>query len=90
MLALVHGDTLQCPHCHSTDREHFALERKVKWREPIREMFQDGNLLVLIAECDQTTVDMSGSGPDQLFCFVCGNRSDIDVTTVVHHEDPKV
>lgn len=89
MFALVRGDTLQCPHCHSTDRANFALERMVKWREPIREMFQDQGLLVLIADCDQTTVDMSGTGPDQLYCNFCGERSDIDVTARVHHEDPK-
>jgi hypothetical protein len=90
MFAIVSGETLQCPHCSTTDREHFALERKVLWREPIREMFEDKGLLVLIADCHNSLVDMSGSGPDQLHCESCGNRSDIDVTALVHHEDRKV
>jgi hypothetical protein len=33
---------------------------------------------------------MAGSGPDCLYCANCGNRSDLDVTTLVHHSDPKV
>jgi hypothetical protein len=90
MFAIVSGETLQCPHCLSTDSDHFAVERRVLWHEPILEMFEDKGLLVLIADCDNTLVDMAGSGPDCLYCANCGNRSDIDVTTLVHHSDPKV
>jgi hypothetical protein len=31
-------------------------------------MFEDNGLLVLIADCDNTLVDMAGSGPDRLYC----------------------
>lgn len=90
MFARIVGDHIQCPHCHCTNPEHLSLERKVNWREPIREQFRDKGLLVLIAECDKPLVDMAHSGPDRLYCANCGNRSDIDVSMLVHHEDPKV
>ncbi len=89
MLATIVGDSIQCPHCQNADLEHLSLERKVSWREPIRQQFRDKGFLVLIAECDQPIVDMAHSGLDQLYCLDCGKRSDIDVTTHVHHEDPK-
>jgi DNA-directed RNA polymerase subunit RPC12/RpoP len=89
MLAEVIGDSIRCPHCLSSDARRFALERKVLWREPIRETFRDRGRLVLIAECDQPLIDMAGS-EDQLYCEACGNRSLIDVTAIVHHEDPKI
>jgi hypothetical protein len=30
-------------------------------------MFEDKGLLVLVADCDNTLVDMAGSGPDRLY-----------------------
>lgn len=90
MFAVVSGDKLQCPHCLSTDPDHFAVERQVLWREPILEMFEDKGLLVLVADCDSSLVDMAGAQTDHLCCENCGNRSHFDVTTLVHHTDPKL
>jgi len=88
MIAQVIGDSLRCPHCQSTDPSHFEIERKVYWREPIRQIFRDGARLVLIAECDRPLIDMAGS-TDELHCTNCRRHSLLDFTVHVHHEDPK-
>ena len=89
MIAEVLANQIRCPHCHSTDPARFRLQRRATWLEPIRELFPDKGVLVLIAECDQPQVGILPS-PDELLCLNCNRLSTLDVNVLVHHEDPKV